>query len=307
MQGFGNTTLQSNFGLQSGLQNRHAFTPVPPACCSFLTHLMSPIRRWHHAHPASACICLASEPLCNWHICAELRPDMTVVQAPAGAASVGSRPRQPSSRREGAAGSEAWAASFRCFSTLRALQEQPLPRLEMSIQYAFPVGQTVLLMCYHALSLPCSPRVICLHTVCVPSWIRVMDVATLYDMVGIYFQMGQAGARGGGMANPQLGGLMNGLGGLGGGGGGGGQNVANRCRLTPTPAPTLIHNPKRAPRQLPLTKKCPRDLPSNLLPHAAPARLAACPLIVLSSAALPCMRAQPSRSDLENVSCGLGG
>ena len=41
-------------------------------------------------------------------------------------------------------------------------------------------------------------------------------------------QMGQAGARGAGMANPQLGGLMNGLGGLG---GGGGQNVANRCLL----------------------------------------------------------------------------
>ena len=39
-------------------------------------------------------------------------------------------------------------------------------------------------------------------------------------------QMGQAGARGAGMANPQLGVLMNGLGGLG---GGAGQSVANRC------------------------------------------------------------------------------
>ena len=260
MQGFGNTTLQSNFGLQSGLQNRHAFASVPRLAALFrpVTLARGMQRAQLRALPGER----RARESCR--VSAEPQPDMTVLRASAGAASVGSRPRQPSSRREGAAGSEAWAASFRCFSTLRALQEQPLPRLEMSIQYAFPVGQTVLLMCYHALSLPCSPRVICLHTVCVPSWIRVMDVATLYDMVGIYFQMGQAGARGGGMANPQLGGLMNGLGGLGGGGGGGGQNVANRCRLTPTPAPTLIHNPKRAPRQLPLTKKCPRDLPSNL-------------------------------------------
>jgi hypothetical protein len=39
--------------------------------------------------------------------------------------------------------------------------------------------------------------------------------------------MGQAGARGGALANHQLGGLMNGLGGLG--GAGAGQTVANRC------------------------------------------------------------------------------